>query len=87
MAPITPMKGSHVAGLGIQGDPNPRLMRLVRDDAAHGIRFHGKPLHHHVTVTGDRLNMEMSRPCLEAWDQETSEPRACDLHRTTHTAP
>jgi hypothetical protein len=39
MAPITPMKGSHVAGLGIQGGPNPRLMRLVRDDAAHGIPY------------------------------------------------
>jgi len=41
------------------------------DKAAHFIRFHRKPLNHHVSVTGDKLDMEMIRQCLEALDQET----------------
>jgi hypothetical protein len=56
------------------------------DKAAHVIRFHRKPLHHHITVIGDRLAMEMIRQGLEALDQETQEPLECDTHRTADAA-
>jgi hypothetical protein len=84
-ATITHMKGNHLAGLGIHRDPDPLLIRLFLDEAAHFIRFHLKPLNHHVTVTGDWLDMKMIRQCLEALDQETSEPLEVDPHRTTDT--
>jgi hypothetical protein len=61
-------------------------MSVLVDKAAHFIRFHRKPLHHHITVRGDRLDMEMIRQGLEALDQETQEPLECDTHRTTDAA-
>jgi hypothetical protein len=85
-ATITHMKGNHLAALGIHGDPNPLLIRLFLDEAAHFIRFHLKPLYHHITVIGDGLDMEMIRQCLEALDQETQERLEFDTHRTTDAA-
>ena len=57
------------------------------DNAAHVIRFHRKPLHHHIPVIGDRLDMEMIRQGLEALDQETQEPLTFDTHRTADATP
>jgi hypothetical protein len=85
-ATITYMKGNHLAALGIHGDPNPLLIRLFLDEAAHFIRFHLKPPYHHITVIGDGLDMEMIRQCLEALDQETQERLEFDTHRTTDAA-
>jgi len=65
------VKGNHLASLGVHSDPEPLLVGLLVDKAAHFIRFHRKPLNHHVSVTGDKLDMEMIRQCLEALDQET----------------
>jgi hypothetical protein len=56
------------------------------DEAGHFIRFRRKLLNHHVTVTGNRLDMEMIRQCLKALDQETSEPLEVDPHRATEAA-
>jgi hypothetical protein len=85
-AAISHVKGNHLAGLGVHRDPDPLSVGLLVDKAAHFIRFHRKPLHHHITVRGDRLDMEMIRQGLEALDQETQEPLECDTHRTTDAA-
>jgi hypothetical protein len=65
------MEGEHLMCLSIQSDPKPRLVGLRMDEAAHVSLFHREPLTHHITVIGDELDMEMSRQCLEALDQET----------------
>jgi len=65
------VKGNYLAGLGVHSDPDPLPVGLLVDKAAHVICFHHKLLNHHVTATGDRLDMEMLRQCLEALDQET----------------
>jgi hypothetical protein len=54
-APISHVKGHYLTGLGVHRDPDPLLVGLLVDKAAHFIRFHRKLLNHHVTVTGDQL--------------------------------
>jgi hypothetical protein len=85
-AAIPHVKGHHLAGLGVHRDPDPLLVGFLVDEAAHFIRFHRKPLHHHITVIGNRLDMERIRQGLEALDQETQEPLEVDTHRTADAA-
>jgi hypothetical protein len=48
--------------------------------------FHLKALPHDVTVTGDGLDMEMIRQCLNALHQKTQEPLEFHPHSATNAA-
>ena len=62
------------------------ILQRYMDKAAHFIRFHRKPLHHHITVIGDRLDMEMIRQGLEALDQKAQQPLEAHADSPTNTA-
>jgi hypothetical protein len=47
------------------------------------IGFHFKALDQHIAGTGDGLDMQMIRQCLEALDQKTQEPLEGDPDCTT----
>ena len=47
-------------------------VRFLLDKAAHFISFDLKPLHQHVALTGDGLDMQMIRQCLIALDELAS---------------
>jgi hypothetical protein len=74
------MKGHHLAGLGVHGDPDPLLVSLLLHKAGHFIRFHLQASQHDVAVTGNGLNMEMIRQCLNALDEKTQQPFELDPH-------
>jgi hypothetical protein len=50
------------------------------------IGFHLQSLDQHIVGTGDGLDMQMIRQCLEALDQKTQEPLEGDSHCTTDAA-
>ena len=62
-------------------------MRRLRHATGHVIGFSLQASQHDVAVTGDRPAMELIRQGLDALDQATPEPRACDTPRTTAAAP
>jgi hypothetical protein len=61
------VKGNHLVCLGVHGEPNPLLIRLLLDKVAHFVGFHLKALNPHVLGTGDRLDVKMIRQSLPYW--------------------
>jgi hypothetical protein len=80
------MKRNDLAALGIHGEPNPPLVRLVLHKTGHFVGLHLKTLNHDAVRTAYRLDMQMIRQGLEALDQKTQEPLEVDPHRATDAA-
>ena len=85
-AAITHVKGNHLASCGIHGDPNSLLVGLLLYKAGHFIRFHLKASNHDIAVTGDGLDVEMIRQCLNALDQKAQEPLEFNPHGATNAS-
>ena len=80
------MKGQHWACLGSQGEPQPRLVRLLRSGAPQFVRF-PPALKPHGWGPGDRLNVQLLRPRRNAVDQKAPEPFAPNSHRVPNAPP
>jgi hypothetical protein len=68
-ATVPHVKGNDLARCGIHRHPDPLLVGFLRHKAAHCIRCHLQALDHDVVRAGDRVDVEMIRQRLEAWDE------------------
>jgi hypothetical protein len=80
------VKGKHLAAHDSHGQSDPLFVGLLLHKAAHVTRFHLQTANHHVTMTGDGLDVEMIRQGLNALNQKAQEPLECDPHGATDTA-
>ena len=77
-------KGDPLTTRGIHGNPEPLLGRFLLDKAGQFIRFHCQASQHDGAVTGEGLDMQMIRQCLNALNEKTQEPLEGDPYRATN---
>jgi hypothetical protein len=82
-AAITHVKRNNLAGLGVDGNPDPWLMSLLLHEAPHLIGFGFQPSKHHIGWTGRQLDVSVIGTGRKALDHEVQEPRETDAHSPT----
>jgi hypothetical protein len=82
---ISHVKSKALTRLGIHGDLEPLLVRLLRHKAPHFIVFRFHAGHHDLCGPRWELRMEVIRTGRKAFHHKVQEPRQTDAHRTAHT--